>query len=101
MADPKAFLLISSIPKPGKQDMLHNYLSQAMPLAMAAGGVPVGRYVATEQLIGEGGPTLIAVVEFGDAQAISTMVASPEFVAFGRLRDEVFDRLDMIICTAM
>ena len=101
MAEPKSYLIISSIPKPGKEELLHSYLSQAMPLAMAAGGVPVGRYVATKQLMGEGGPTLIAAVEFADEQAISDMVASAEFVALGGLRDEVFDRLDMIICKAM
>lgn len=101
MAASKAYLVISSIPKSGKEDLLHSYLSQAMPLAMAAGGAPVGRYVATKQLIGEGGPTLIAVVEFTDEQAISDMVASPEFVALAGLRDEVFERLDMITCAAM
>jgi len=101
MADSKAYLVISSIPKPGKKDLLHNYLSQAMPLAMAAGGVPVGRYGAVQQVIGENGPTLTAVVEFADGQAISDMVASAEFVALGDLRDEVFERLDMIICAAM
>ncbi len=101
MEESKAYLVISSIPKPGKEELLHSYLSQAMPLAMKAGGVPVGRYVATKQLLGESGPTLIATVEFADEQAISNMMASPEFVVLGGLRGEVFERLDMIICKAM
>ena len=101
MSDSKSYLLISSIPKPGREELLHSYLSQAMPLAMAAGGVPVGRYMATKQLVGEGGPTLIAAVEFADAKSISDMVDSPEFAALGDLRDEVFERLDMITCKAM
>jgi uncharacterized protein (DUF1330 family) len=57
--------------------------------------------MATRQLVGEGGPTLIATLEFAAAKSIADMVASPEFVALGGLRDEVFDRLDMIICAAM
>ena len=101
MDDAKSYLVISAIATEGKQEALQNYLSQAMPLAMAAGGEPTGRYVATQQLVGEGGPTIITTLEFADAEAITKMVESPEFVALGGLRDEVFDRLDMIICAAM
>ncbi len=101
MPDSKAYLLISSIPKPGKEQQLHSYLSQAMPLAMAAGGTPVGRYVATKQLMGKGGPTLVAIVEFSEAKAITDMIASSAFVALGELRDEVFEQLDLVICKEM
>ncbi len=101
MAGSKAFLIISSTPKSGKEELLHSYLSQAMPLAMAAGGTPVGRYVATKQLLGEGGPTLVAIVEFADAQSINDMMSSAEFGALGDLRNEVFEQLDMVICNEM
>jgi uncharacterized protein (DUF1330 family) len=101
MADAKSYLVISALAKAGMQEKLHNYLSQAMPLAMAAGGKPTGRFMATEQLVGEGGPNIIATLEFADDQAIKGMVESAEFAGLAELRNEVFEHLDMIICKAM
>ena len=101
MADSKSYLIISSTPKPDNQEQLHSYLSQAMPLAMAAGGKPIGRYVTTKQLVGEGGPTLVAVVEFPDEKSITDMMASAEFTALADLRNAVFENLDMVICAEM
>ncbi len=101
MADTKSYLVISAIAKAGMQEKLHSYLSQAMPLAMAAGGKPTGRFMATQQLVGVDGPNIIATLEFANDQAIIGMVESAEFVALSGLRNEVFERLDMIICKAM
>lgn len=100
MSDPTAYLVVTSITNPGKADQMKSYASQVMPLMIKGGGEPVARYGVVEQLRGEGGPQSIAVVKFPSAQAIKDVLSSDELRALAGLRDEVFSRVDQMICSA-
>ena len=50
MTDTPAFLIITAIPNPEKMEAVQTYLSQIMPVLVAGGGKPVGRYSVTNQL---------------------------------------------------
>ncbi|PZC44730.1 MAG: Uncharacterized conserved protein, DUF1330 family [Chloroflexi bacterium] len=101
MSDSTAYLVVTSVPNPGKMEQMQNYTSQVMPLLIKGGGEPVARYGVIEQLNGEGGPKSIAVVKFPSAQAIKDVLSSDESKALGSLRDEVFSRVDVMICSAL
>ena len=72
-----------------------------MPVLASGGGIPVGRYRATEQVGGTDGPNSIAVLEFPSAQSIKDVLAGDGYNALNELRSEVFLRVDRMICAAM
>ena len=101
MSDTSAYLVFTSIPNPGNPEQLQKYVSQVMPLLIKGGGEPVARYGVIEQFDGEGGPKAISVIKFPSAQAIKDVFSSDEFKALAGLRDEVFSRVDQMICSAL
>ena len=101
MSDTSAYLVVTSIPNPDKQEQLQKYASQVMPLLIKGGGEPVARYSVNEQLGGEGGPKAIGVIKFPNAQAIKDVFATDEFKALADLRDEAVIRVDQMICSAL
>ena len=100
MSDPTAYLVVTSMPIPGKTEQMQSYVSQVTPLLIKAGGEPVARYAVTEQLGGEGGPKTIGAIKFASAEAIRDALSTDEFKALAGLRDEAFSRVDQMICTA-
>jgi len=100
MSDPAVYLVVTSIPNPGKEAQVQKYVSQVTPLMVRAGGEPVGRYMVTEQLGGEDGPKSIAVMKFPDAEAIKAAFSTDEFKALADLRDDALSRVDQMICSA-
>jgi len=101
MSDTKTFLLINAIPNPEKMAGLQQYLQGIMPIFMSHGGVPVGRFKTVEQLVGEGGIKMTAIIAFPNADAIKEVVASEAFKALAPLRSEVFNQLDLMVCESM
>ena len=101
MSDSPAYLVVTSIPIPGKTEQMQKYVSQITPYLSKAGGELIARYGVTEQLGGDGGPKSIAVMEFPSAQAIKDALSTDEFKALGSLRDEAFSRVDQMICSAL
>ena len=101
MPDAPAYLVITSTPNPEKMEQLQSYVHQIMLVLASGGGRPVGRYRATEQVSGSDGPKSIAVLEYPSTQSIKDVVAGDGFNALNELRDEVFLRVDLMICAAM
>lgn len=101
MSSISSVLLINAIPNQGKEAQLQSYLGQILPIFAAAGGKMLARYKSTEQLMGNGGPSLIATFEFPSETAIKDMLAGADFNALSSLRDEVYQRLDLLICAPL
>lgn len=101
MTDVKSYLVINAIPYAEKAGQVMNYLSQIMPIFAANGGRPVGRYRTVDQLIGDGGPTQMAVFEFASDTTVKDMLAGEDFKSLSDLRDEIFERLDLMLCAPL
>jgi uncharacterized protein (DUF1330 family) len=101
MTDSPTFLIITAIPNPEKMEAVQAYLSQIMPVLVAAGGKPVGRYRVTNQVVGEDGPKMMALLEYADEQSISGMIDSEAFTALADLREEAFVQLNLMVSSPM
>lgn len=101
MSDLSTYLVVTSIPNPGKMEQMQSYASQVTPLLIKGGGEVISRYGVIEQLHGEGGPKTIAIIKFPSAQAIKDALSSNEFKALTNLRDEAFSRVDQMMCSAL
>ena len=101
MTEEKVFLIISAIPNPDNMEGFQLYLSKIMPIIMSNGGKIVGRYKTIEQLMGEGGPKVTAMVEFPSAETVKKMIAGDEFNALKELRAETFKKMDLMLSAAM
>jgi uncharacterized protein (DUF1330 family) len=101
MTDTPAFLIITAIPNPEKMEAVQSYLSQIMPVLVAGGGKPVGRYRVTNQVIGEGGPNMMALLECSDEKSITDMVDGEAFTALADLREQAFLQLNLMVSSPM
>ena len=101
VTQPPAFLLISGTSDPDKTVQLQEYVSKVMAIHAAAGGKAVGKYSISEQLFGGSGTTLMALIEYPNADAVKTVVASEAFISLNALRDEVYLDLNLMIVSAM
>lgn len=100
MTDASVYLVVTSTPNPGKEEQIQDYVSQVTPILVRAGGEPVGRYAAIEQLGGDGGPKAMSAMKFPSTEAIKAAFATDEFKALAVLRDDAFSRVDQMICAA-
>ena len=98
MTEEKAFLVINAFPEPENMAGFQMYLSKIMPILEDAGRNSLGRYRTVEQVMGEGGPRISAVVEFPSAEVIKNMIEGEEFNSLSQLRAEAFKKLDLMIC---
>jgi uncharacterized protein (DUF1330 family) len=96
-----AFLIITAIPNPEKMEAVQAYLSQIMPVLVAGGGKPVGRFGVTNQLIGEGGPKMVALLEYLDEKSITNMIEGEAFAALASIREDAFLQLNIMIGSPM
>ena len=101
MTDAPAFLIITAIPNPEKMEVVQAYLSQIMPVLMAGGGKPVGRYRITNQIVGECGPKMMALLEYSDEKSITDLIEGAAFTALADLREEAFLQLNLMVSSPM
>jgi len=101
MANTPVFLIITAIPNPEKMEAVQSYLSQIMPVLVAAGGKPVGRYRVTNQLIGGGGLKMMALLEYPDEKGITDMIAGEAFTSLTDLREQAFAQLNLMVSSPM
>lgn len=101
MTDTPAFLIITAIPNPEKMEAVQTYLSQIMPVLVAGGGKPVGRYSVTNQLIGRDGPKMMALLAYADEKSITDTVDGEAFTALDGLREQAFLQLNLMVGSSM
>lgn len=94
----KAFLVINAIVNKAHASEVPGYLGSIMPVFGKNGGKPVARYRATDQLSGQDGPEMVAIVEFPDSATINNMVNSEDYKSLDELRGKVFTKLNLVIC---
>jgi uncharacterized protein (DUF1330 family) len=101
MTDTPTFLIINAIPNPEKMEQVQAYLSQVMPVLVSGGGKPIGRYRVTNQVVGEGGPKMMALLEYPDEKSVTDMINGEAFVALADLRSEAFLQLNLMMGSPM
>ena len=101
MTETTTFLIITAIPNPDKMESVQAYLSQIMPVLMAGGGQPVGRYRVTNQLIGEDGPKMMTLLEYPDEKSITNLVDGEAFASLAALREEAFLQINLMVSSPM
>lgn len=101
MTDSSVFLIINAIPNPEKMQQVQAYLSQIMPVLVASGGRPIGRYQITQQIVGEGGPKMMALLEYPNEKSITEMINGQAFSDLSELRSEAFLQLNIMISSQM
>ncbi len=57
----------------------------------------LARYRITNQIVGEGGPEMMALLEFSDEKSIADMVEGEAFTALADLREEAFLQLNLMV----
>jgi uncharacterized protein (DUF1330 family) len=101
MTEKKTTLVINAIINKENMADLQTYLGGIMPIFMKNGGVPIGRYKATDRIDGVEGSDIIALFQFPNAETIKTTINSENFKALAELRARVFSKLNMTICGEM
>ena len=66
------------------------YLNSAMPLIAAAGGQVAKRIDLGEQLIGDGGCSLVLLVDYPNREAVDAVFSSQEYQELIPVRDRAF-----------
>ncbi|MEQ8924350.1 MAG: DUF1330 domain-containing protein, partial [Fulvivirga sp.] len=74
MENSQAFLVINASVNNQYKNELQTYLGSVMQIFGKNGGKPVGRYNTLEQLSGEDGPEMMAILEFPSTDIIRKMV---------------------------
>jgi uncharacterized protein (DUF1330 family) len=101
MTEDKAILVITAIINKENMGDLPTYLAAVGPIFGKNGGVPVGKYKATNQLAGEEGSDIVSIMQFPNSEIIKTIVNGEDFKALAELRARVFSKLNMTICGEM
>ena len=101
MSENNSVLVISAIVNKKNISELQGYLGGVMQIFGKNGGKPVGRFKTAEQLIGEDGPEMLAMIEFPDSATIRDMVNGEDFQSLSEVRARVFSKLNMMICDGM
>ena len=101
MSEEKTFLVINATANKDNMEDLKTYLGSITPVIGKNGAKPVGRYRATDQLVGDNGPEMVAVFEFPSSEAIKAMIESDDYKALSELRKKAFTKLNLTICGEM
>jgi uncharacterized protein (DUF1330 family) len=101
MTEDKAILVINAIINKENMAEVQSYLGRIMPVFGKNGGKPVGRYKTVQQLTGNEGPDMIALIEFPNAEVINEMINGEDFNSLAEIRAKAFTKLNLVICNEM
>ena len=100
MKDQKEIIVITAVVNKAHVGELQSYLEQIQPIFAKNGAKPLGRYKTVQNIVGTDGPEIISIFEFDKTETIDTMVQSEEFTGLAELRERVFIKLNMVLCTS-
>ena len=93
-------LIILGTRRPDSDNDYAAYGSVAVPIMMEAGGTFTAQFVRIDNLAGDDGPEVVAIMEFDDESAVRAAIASPEYQAVVHYRDKAFERFNLILAAA-
>ena len=96
-----ATLIVLAIPKAGAEADEREYLQRVLPLLEQAGGHEAKRLRTLEVLAGQPTCSRMLVMDFANAEAIRSLLASPEYQALVPLRERAFSRMDMLLAETL
>ena len=92
-----ATLIITASPNPEKGEAAQQYIGQALPMLIAAGGENLRRARVIKPVIGEAKFSATLIMDFPSADAIERMFSSDEYAAISPLREEGFFEMNILI----
>ena len=101
MTEDKAILVISASINKENMSELPTYLTAIGAIFAKNDGIPVGKYKAIEQLVGEQGPNVVAIIQFPNSDTIKAIVNGEDFKGLAEIRARIFSKLNMTICGDM
>jgi uncharacterized protein (DUF1330 family) len=90
-------LLVTATPHQGQDEARGRYLQGVQPILMAAGGQPIKRLGVTNTVTGTAGTAMALVMDFDNADAITTAFASEGYQALIADRDKAFSNIEILV----
>jgi uncharacterized protein (DUF1330 family) len=101
MTEEKAILVINAVINKENVSELQGYLATVGSIFGKNGGEPIVKYKAINQLAGEQGPEMVAIMRFPNTETIKAIINGENFKNLAELRAKVFSKLNMTICSEM
>lgn len=99
--DNMATLIVTATPAEGGDAARARYLQSVLPLLISAGGTPVKRLRVTNTLTGDRGTGIVLIMDFENADSISGVIASDDYLSLIADRDEGFSNIEILIAEEM
>jgi uncharacterized protein (DUF1330 family) len=96
-----ATLIVTATPAADGDAARARYLQSVLPLLLSAGGVPVKRLRVTNTLTGDHGTGIVLVMDFEDADSISGVFASDDYLRLIADRDQGFSNIEILMAEEM
>jgi uncharacterized protein (DUF1330 family) len=93
----KSIMIVIAVLNPAETETFNDYSAKVLPLFKEAGGVPVNRYKRTQDVISDDNPTIVAIMEFPNDDAVHTVFRSEAYQQLLPLRDRAFQKLNVFI----
>ena len=93
-------LVVTATPNPDETQATQDYLQQALPMLLSAGGEILFRGKVTETLVGPSDYAAAMVMQFPSADAARSVFASDEYAAIVPLRERGFKAMSITIAEA-
>jgi len=93
-------LFVLGTRRPDSDEAYQAYVGAAGPLLFGAGGVINGQYQTTTQVVGDGGPQNILIMDFPDEDAIRRVFDSAEYANAIPDRDAAFEQITVVVAAA-
>lgn len=94
-------LIVTASPAEGQNEAMGRYLQAVSPLLIDAGGTPVKRLRVTNAITGTAGTAIALVMDFENAETLTTLFASDAYQALIPDRDTAFSNIDMLITESL
>ena len=90
----KTTLVVTAVPNPDQMASVQDYLQGVLPLLMGAGSKLVKR-LRVERTINGHASSMVLVMDFDSAEAISGMFESEDYAALVPVRDKGFAEMNI------
>ena len=94
----KKALVINAIPDTTQFDAVIKYFAQLYAIFQKHGATDIQKLRTSEQILGDGGVTATAVVEFPNEKAIRDAFDSDAFRALNSAHEKLYELFDVRIC---
>lgn len=93
----KSLMIVNAKLNPDEKEAFAYYSEQSEPLFKKVGGRSITKHKITETLIGDYQPSVLAIMEFPNKQAILNVFESKGYKELITFRDKAFSKLNVYV----